>query len=538
MKMRKFMSLFLVAAMTLSVCAGCSGKQEAPTEEKTEEAENEAEAPEEEAGESVFTQAIAYMPSALQPSSQSSDDLVKCTRPIYECLFAETVDGLETYLADSLEISDDGLTYTVKLNQDATWSDGVPVTVDDIMFTIDYGVFYRGGMPTSFTAVNGQEVQFNKVDDKTLEITLPSVYDNYVRTLAQFYPMPAHAFDGDVSKVDDSGYFTTPDMVTNGAYVVSEFNADSIVYKARDDYYRGKPTIDTLVMRTLGAGQTTQIAFENGEIDYMRITTAEDYEKYCNNDQYNTYSVSEARLNYLQLNPNSPVLSELGDDARKAIFLALNAQQIVDGAWGRDALANSLITPDQAIYNPDCKGYEFNLEEAKKLAESSGLSGKTLTYVYNSSRSNMEDVAIIIQQELAAIGVTVNVEGCDTSTFFPRFFASDDSELAPTWDLGTNGWDSQRGNNCGQAISYFTNRLCNCGYSDALSAKAVQAMGTADQDAKKALWYEIQDEALAEYREYPLTYTNYVMVSQKNVTGLDNSTVIPEFIDYLGISVN
>ena len=89
----------------------------------------------------------------------------------------------------------------------------------------------------------------------------------------------------------------------------------------------------------------------------------------------------------------------------------------------------------------------------------------------------MEAVATVVQQQLAEIGVTVNIESCDTSTFFPRFFASKDKELATTWDLGTNGWDSQRGSNCGQAISYFTNRLCDCGYSDEVSGLAQKAIG-------------------------------------------------------------
>ena len=177
-------------------------------------------------------------------------------------------------------------------------------------------------------------------------------------------------------------------------------------------------------------------------------------------------------------------------------------------------------------------------EEAKKLAKSSGLEGKELTYIYNSDRANMESVATVVQQQLAEIGVTVNIESCDTSTFFPRFFASKDKELATTWDLGTNGWDSQRGSNCGQAISYFTNRLCDCGYSDEVSGLAQKAIGTADAKEKQELWNTIQDKALEECWEYPLTYTNFVMVSQKNVTGLDGSSVVPEFIDYLSIHMD
>lgn len=63
-------------------------------------------------------------------------------------------------------------------------------------------------------------------------------------------------------------------------------------------------------------------------------------------------------------------------------------------------------------------------------------------------------------------------------------------------------------------------------------------IGTADAKEKQELWNTIQDKALEECWEYPLTYTNFVMVSQKNVTGLDGSSVVPEFIDYLSIHVD
>lgn len=533
MKNKKVLALVLAVVMSVGMLAGCGKSNDTEKKEDTQTTQ-------ESSGDSTFTIAMGYKPSSLQPSAQSSDDLVSAIRPIYEPLFAETVNGLEYYLADKLDISEDGLTYTVHINDKANWSDGEPVTAQDIKFTIDYGVFTYGG-PTSFTAVNREEVKFNIVDDKTLEITLPQVYANYTRTLAQFYPMPSHAFDNDPSKVDDSGYFEKTDMVTNGAYTVSEINEDSFVYEAREDYYRGTPSVKKVIMKTIGAGSTKQLAFENGEIDYMRVTSAEDLEKYkADKDNYNMYSVSEARLNYIQLNPNGAVMSTLSADARKAIFTALNASDIIDFAWGSDELAttaNSLLTPDQSLYNKDCEGYKYDLEEAKSLAQSSGLAGKTLTYIYNSDRANMEAVATVIQQQLAAIDVTVNIQAYDSSSFFSYFFAKADSENAPTWDLGTNGWDSQRGENCGQSISYFTNRLAPCGFSEELSNAVKTAVATADMATQKELWKDIQDKAIEECWEYPLTYTNYVMVSKKNVTGLDGSTVIPEFIDYLKIQV-
>ena len=127
----------------------------------------------------------------------------------------------------------------------------------------------------------------------------------------------------------------------------------------------------------------------------------------------------------------------------------------------------------------------------------------------------MEAVATVVQQQLAEIGVKVNIESCDTSTFFPRFFASKDKEQATTWDLGTNGWDSQRGSNCGQAISYFTNRLCDCGYSDEVSGLLRKPWELQMRKEKQELWNTIQDKALEECWEYPLTYTTLLWFHRK-----------------------
>lgn len=486
----------------------------------------------------VFVQAVNYMPTSLQPST-ASDDQTTVTRPIYDSLFSETKDGREYYLADSLEISEDGKTYTLHFNDKATWSDGEPIGADDFLFSVAYGALSSGGR-SSVKTVNNKEVTLTKKDDKTIEFVLPEPFATYSMALARMTLLPAHVFDNDPSKVDDSGYFNSTDMVTSGAYTVAEINEDSIVYEARDDYYRGTPSVKKVIMKTIGSGSTKQIAFENNEINYLRITTADEVEKYKEqSDKYNMYTISEARLNYLQVNPYGP--AKLPEDARKAIFLALDQDEILEAAYGSDELvspANSVLTPDQSLYDPDCKGFEQDLEEAKKLAESSGLTDKPLVYIYNADRPNMEEVAVVIQQQLAAIGVKVNVEGVESSAFFQRFFAMlYKSGQENTWDLGTNGWDSERGPHLGQSYTYLNNSSDAWGWSDEIKKLAIKVNSAASEEEAKEAAKELQTKANGEYWEYPLTYTNYIMVSQKYVTGLDGSSIIPEFNDYLPIEV-
>ena len=535
---RRIVAVLCAVSMAAALAAGC-GDKEANDTKKTETTEGSGSQGEESGGNpGVFVQAGNYMPTSLQPST-ASDDQTTVTRPIYDSLFAETRDGREYYLADSLEISEDGKTYTLHFNDKATWSDGEPIGADDFLFSVEYGALSSGGR-SSVKTVNNKEVTLTKKDDKTIEFVLPEPFGTYTMALARMTLLPAHVFDNDPSKVDDSGYFNSADMVTSGAYTVKEINEDSIVYEARDDYYRGTPSVKQVIMKTIGQGSTKQIAFENNEINYLRITTADEVEKYKGqSDKYNMYTVSEARLNYLQVNPYGP--ADLSEDARKAIFLALDQDEILEAAYGSDELvspANSVLTPDQSLYDPDCKGFEQDLEEAKKLAESSGLTDKPLVYIYNADRPNMEEVAVVIQQQLAAIGVEVNVEGVESSAFFQRFFAMlYKSGQENTWDLGTNGWDSERGPHLGQSYTYLNNSSDAWGWSEEIKQLAVKVNSAASEDDAKAAAKELQTKANEEYWEYPLTYTNYIMISQKYVTGLDGSSIIPEFNDYLPIEV-
>lgn len=545
---KRIIALLMAAAMTLSLMAGCA-KEEEPSDQPDKQTPDVSDAdqqkpeddPEPQEEKDTFTIAISYMPDNLAPSTGGSDDYTSMTRPIYDRFYLENDQGgIDYYLADNLDISEDGLTYTLHIRDDANWSDGTPITTKDIQFTYDYYMLRNGRV--SWGAVNGQPVTITAKDDKTMEFVLPEPYAYYIVSLSSTVLFPAHVFDGDAQKLmDDQTTYTTPNIVTSGPYVVKEINEDSIVFEARQDYYRGVPPVKNVVMKVIGSGSTRAIAFENGEIDYMRLTTAEEIEKYsAQTDKYNMYSFSEARLNYLQINPFGP--ANLTEEQRQALFYAIDCQQVIDGAYGSDELAqpaNSILTPDISLYDPNCKSYTQDLEKAKELAKSSGLEGKTLVYVYNADRPNMEAVAVVLQQQLAQIGVNLQIEGLDSSTFFPRFFAMlYSSGQENTWDLGTNGWDSMRGRTLNQAYSYLNRADGAWGFSQEIGQKAFKINTLTNPDEAKALAAEVQQEALEEFRIYPLTYTNYILVSQKNVTGLDCTPIVPEFADYLGISVN
>lgn len=539
--LKKILALLMALAVLTSLAA-CGGNEQTETNPPAEGTQAPAGETTPAVVRDTFTMAISYMPSSLSPMSNGSDDYTTMTRPLFDKLFVENGEGgLDYYLADDLKISADGLTYTLHLNENATWSDGTPITTKDIEFVFDYSNAHYGY--NYYLRVNGVEGTYNIIDDKTIELTLPEVYNYYIATLGGMPILPSHEFESGAALAADQSYFTSADVVTSGAYTIKEINEDNIVYQAREDYYRGVPQVKYIVLKVIGDGSTKAIAFENGEIDYMRITTVDELEKYAaQSDKYNIYTISEARLNYLQVNPFGP--AQLNDEQREALFYAINGDEVIAGAYGSTELAqnpNSLLVPDQALYDPNTADYVYDLEKAKDLAESSGLAGKTLVYIYNADRANMEEVAIVLQQQLLQIGVNLQIEGMDSSSFFPRFFAASSygfNGQEKTWDLGTNGWDSMRGSTLYQAYSYLNQGSDAWGLTPACGELTVKVNTTTDINEAKVLASQLVEIALDQHRIYPLTYTNYVMVSQKYVTGLDCSEIVPEFVDWLGISVN
>lgn len=486
----------------------------------------------------VFTMAVSYIPTTLVPTNSDQDEEKSMKQPIFDQLCHLTSDGYQARIAKSIDISDDGLTYTVKLQDDATWSDGEPITADDVIFAIDYEMEVNQGA-SAYRQIDGEPVEISKLDDKTIEFALPKPSAFYLVRISGIRVMPSHAFNNP-SEVDSSGYFSNPDMATSGPYKVSEISADYIVYTKRDDYYGGQAGIEKYILRTVGDGANRNIALENGEISYTRIQNKEDLEKYSNDDRFKIVSVPEDRVNTLDFNMYGPNSRNFSDEQRRAIAMAIDKDEVIAVAYGGSELAepaNQLITPGLSGHNPDIKGIEYNPEEAKRIAEETGLTDMTLIYIYNRDRTHMQEQAVAIQNQLARIGITVDIQGYDSPTFFNKYNKPVMADKAPMneWDLATNGWNSQRG--IGGGLSqFFTIYPADAGFSKETKDLVQQANEAANQEEAQDLWDAYQEKALEESWIIPLTNTNYVMAVRADIVGLEN-TLVPEITDFISLDI-
>ena len=499
---------------------------------------------EKEEGEKTFvlpinTNAVA---SITPYNVYGSDDLLIASSPCFDPLFIINKDETRWYLAESLEpTSEDGCHYQLKLKEGLKWHDGEAITADDVVFTVNALLEPTNGTDPRSVCYNGKAIAVTKVDDLTVDITLQEPFSAFETEFGRIQLFPEHVFDGNVKVKDNTEALNKG--IGSGPFKLKENNeGESIVYERYDDYYRGKADLDQVIVKMMPDESAQEAALQSGELSMMRITNPTKLEKYEKDDNYTVYNIPEGRLNYMAFNYQSPLMKDM--DARKAICLALNVDEIITGAYGSEELAipaKNFCSPENLYYNDEMKGYEQNIEEAKKLAEKSGLNGKTLHYIYNQNRPNMKETAQIVQQQLKEIGVEVEIEGMDGSAFFPHLFAAwitGETVEDTSWDLASNGMDQMNADPATK-MTGWQGELVENGFYVSPETKTFwkEASQSLDLKERETKYKDLQEQMNEDYAMYPMANTNYVIVARKEFKGLDEIKRVPIFEDYLKITM-
>lgn len=538
---KRLLTLTLTLGLLGTALAGCtqpagdSAGSPSPSASGAPEASPSASAPAESAtGEKVDGGTLIMCEptdiSSLNILYETGDEGMTMLKPVYDPLYIVSKDGVRYYLAESHQVSEDGLTITVKLRENLKWHDGEPITTEDVLWYFEMKM-NPDNNSSGGTKVNGEPVQVAAVDEYTFTVTLPSVSASYEATLGNLKLLPKHVYED--TPVLVGAEINSTSGVGSGPFKVKEWNkGESLVLERFDDYYRGPASLESVVFKIIPNASTEEIAFQNGELSVLRLTTQDMLEKYSNDPNYSVYSLTEGRINYMGFNSNSPLTSD--PKVREAICLALNVDEIIAGAYGSAELApaaKTVFCPSNLYYS-DVEGYSQDLERARELIAETGIEGETFRLVYNSSRENMENCALMIQQQLKAVGLNVEIQGYETQGFFEVFFYTD----AGDWELGLNGY-STNGDNQGDEYmfsleGFLSKNLCS---TDEIAALWNEGDATTDPEERAAIYKEIQEQIRDAYTMFPLTSPNFVVATDKRLKGVDAIDMVPLFEDYLNL---
>ena len=538
---KRLLSFVLCAAMALTAMTGCGAKTE-DTEASSKGAETGSEAAKageeetEAAREADGEEKGLVIPSAscvanLNPLLESYKEGVIMLNPLYDPLYVIDVNETRYYLAESYEVSEDGTSVTLKLKDGLKWHDGEPITADDVIFTMDVNADTNNGAGnTNVVILNDQPVKYEKVDDLTVKITLPMASASYPALLGELTLIPEHVYGGNTSIV---GAEANMSGIGSGPYKLREFKQDQyLILEKNEDYYMGAPDIDTVTFRIISDISAQEVALMNGEINLMELSSAPAVAKYSEDPNYTVVMYLEGRVNYLAVNKFCETVQD--PKVVEAVFAALDAQEIIDGAYGEGMAvpANTVLSNMTTFYDESVEGYSQDIEKAKQLAAETGIEGSTMTLYFNSERAYMKESAQVIQQQLKNVGINLEVIPLESTGFFEKVFGTDGD-----YEFYLNGYAAVGDPDTVVAGMYDGTWGVNLAVSDELLGLWQEARSVFTEDERAAIYKEIQEKTKEEMSCYPIAYPNYVFVTTGNVKGTDTIKRTPIFEDYTKLTI-
>ena len=541
---KKTLSALLCTVAAMTVLTGCGGDKKetaaAPAEANTTAAVTEAAKTEAETTAAVQTEAGGeknlVMPSAscvanLNPLLEGYKEAAMLN-PIYDPLYVIDVNETRYYLADSYEVSEDGMQITVKLKEGLKWHDGEAITADDMIFTMDVcSDTNNGAGGTNIVILNDQPVKYEKVDDLTVKVTLPMASASYADLLGGLTLIPEHVFEGNPSVV--SAGEANMKGIGSGPYKVTEFKQDEyLLLEKYEDYYMGVPSIDKVTFRIISDLSAQEVALMNGEVNFMELANAPAVAKYEADPNFTVVKYPEGRVNYLAVNKFCETVQD--PKVVEAVFAALNRDEIIAGAYG-DGMAesaNSIFSNVNTFYDSSVEGYTQDVEKAKQLVKETGLDSKTLTLYFNSERVYMKESAQIIQQQLKNVGINLEVIPLESAGFFEKVFGTDGD-----YEFYLNGYGAVGDPDQVVAGMYDGTWGVNLAVSDEVSQLWKDARTVYTPEERAAIYKQIQIQTRDELTCYPIAYPNYVFVTTSNIKGADTIKRTPVFEDYTKLTM-
>ncbi|MBM3142538.1 MAG: hypothetical protein FJ005_05770 [Chloroflexi bacterium] len=404
-----------------------------------------------------------------------------------------TLDPLATYdnqlniqlrcLAKDVEVSPDGLVYTVTIRGDLKWSDGSPVTAEDYVYTLKNLMFsdwlnypYKSDWQEE---VDGKTVFVTPevVDDTTFIITRQTVDPEFVYTIYDLTPYPkyiATQYEGDVQAFTQATEFNNLTYTGNlGPYRFKEWvRNDRYVVERNPEYYLGKdvgaPYFEQYITKLFGTSATRQAALEAGDITYTGIEP-EQANKFRNLPHVKVYTVPTSGYTLLAYNHRANGWDGLKNKTvRQALSMAINKQAISQAVLlGFAEPAFSFIPKTSPWYveegivkygvvplHDKQKAAELLYQEGYGIKKDNGTikvtdkEGKPLHLILavNTGSKPSEDMAFFVRKELIALGIEVEIKLVPWATLLRQYVMNKvpDSKQEPTYNNGPEAVSQER----------------------------------------------------------------------------------------------
>ena len=484
---RKLLALLLAGVMTASLLAGCSSS---PSTSSSGSGSSSGETVE---GEKIFRRSTLQQATNMNPhqggdagSIEVSDYVqAKLYRVVYNEDKTASVPGPE--LAASEPTTEDGYTWTIKLDPNAKWANGEPITADDFMYSwemalnpqlantttsglaknhiqvenaYEYYMQLSTGVP-----VEWEDVGFKKVDDLTLTVTTSEKYSArdvmYHFCMRYTGPVYKEMYEAgmDANRTSTTYGTSAEEYMSSGPFKLDTWVKGTEVTMSKNENYchADEIILDGMTVRTVPDENTQIQLFQNGEIDYLSLGTngLEVFGEDPRTQEYPSTTLRSIQIN--TENPDKPYLGNL--NFKKALYYGINREELANAlnyipaayflptpyvAYSDGTLFRDI--PEANAYIPENNGYDPDLakELFDKALEETGVDKVSITVIYSETVPALRTASEYIQNELTQLfgadRFELKLQSMAQSALLD-IMRSSQSGPTNTWDLGWSAWD-------------------------------------------------------------------------------------------------
>lgn len=489
---KKLLALALALAITAGMFSGCTAPG---TENPPSPSTPDSSAAPGGTGASTLTAGVLTDTDGFDPIS--TVNFLGCNL-VYETLvdIDPNTNAPVGILAERWEYRDDTHLY-VKLYDDAAFSNGNPVTSEDVYWSWYRNVENNSSDLNCFAFIDWDH--WEMINEKEFVISYlepfgPAV--NYM-TMCCFSVMDQEA----MQDADSETFWSAP--VGSGPYTVVENVSGSYsTYKRNDAYWNAAalPQISDITVKNYSDASTLFIDFETGALDIAFDLDATDADRVTagNVEGAVLESISTNNIIGLAFPEYTDSLSDV--NVRKALALALDVTALTELAYGSLGTVATCIVPANVQYGVNLGVQKYDPEQAKQLLEAAGYPAGTLSLslVIVGSDTN-ERLATAIQAYFAAVGVTLNIDSCDLATAISHFKNSETDIVINSGSVVTmDTYEALM-----MTLSTSTNatiRITDPSYNEDLLAGKVSS----DEATRKQSYEEAQQWLADSYRQVPI----------------------------------
>ncbi len=496
---------------------------------------------------------IAGDPSTFDPQLASFAEEISVVKQLYRGLFTYDADlnvvpavAKEVPSNENGGISDDGLTYTINLRNDATWSDGKPVTAHDFVYAFQrlfdpnagaqgyYFSFYgaiKGA--NAFTAGEGTAdgVGVSAKDDYTLVIELEHAQPTLPTLLALW---PASPLRKDIIDQYGDAWTEPGHMISDGPFVLKDYSPNQqIVLESNQSYWSDAPKLESLVYRIIPDDSAAVIAYRNNEIDMTSVSPLE-IGDFAENQQLRFGQLETYALQYNH--SAAPLDNKL---VRQAISRAVDRVAYVTAVQsGAGVPAAGWLPPGVPGASADIgQNLNFDTTEAKKLLAEAGYPDgdgfPSVSIMIVNDETNRLTGEFLQEQLRKNLGISIELDAVDESTWVDRYQSGDFQIVWASWFADyadpENWLPEQFGTDGGFNVLHYSNPQV-----DELLDQASKELNPSQ---RIALYDQVHQLLMDDQAVTPIFYPERTYVVKHNVDGLDVTPLDAEPGDWFAVNV-